>query len=358
MKFYSVIMAGGSGTRFWPLSRRKKPKQFLPIVSEKTMIEETVARLLSLLPREHIYTISNQEQARSIKQLVPILPRKNILVEPRGRNTAASLILATATIYLKDQEGVVAALPADHLIASKRIYKKKLWAALELASKEEAIITFGIPPTYPATGYGYIHFSSRNPLKIRGEHFYPVLRFTEKPAYRRAREFLAGGKYYWNSGMFIWRADVFARKLEKHAPLFYSFWEMMIRALQRKDIKKLAEVFREIPSLSIDYALMEKAAGVLVNRGDFGWSDIGSWASLGQIWPRDGAGNASRGEGITLDSQNCLVFNPKKFTALIGAKDLIVVETDDALLVCHKDYDHRVREVLDLLNRKGRKEYL
>ena len=358
MKLKAVIMAGGSGTRFWPLSRMKRPKQFLPIVGAKTMLEETVDRLLPLIPYRDVLTISNAKQARLIKGLLPKLPAANILVEPRGKNTAASLILATARIYLHDPGTVVAVLCADHLIRKKEVFLKKLAAAAEAASKSDAIITFGIPPAYAATGYGYIHFSKRNASKIRGELFHAVPEFKEKPDIKLAEKYLAEGRYFWNSGMFIWRAEVFAHQLEKYAPIFFSFWLRIIKALQEKDKPEIIRVFDEIPPLSIDYALLEKTPSVLMNEGTFGWSDIGAWSSLAEVWPKDKDGNALRGHALLLDSQNCLIYSPRKLTALLGLKDVIIVDTPDALLVCRKDSDQGVKDVIELLKKKGHIRYL
>jgi mannose-1-phosphate guanylyltransferase len=355
---YAVVMAGGAGTRFWPLSRRRRPKQFLPIAAGRTMIEETVERLRPALPDRRILTISDAAQARAIRRLVPGLPAGNALVEPAGRNTAGSLILATATVLLRDPKAVVFALPADHIIANGALFLKKLRAAAEAAAGDEVIVTFGIPPTYPATGFGYIQFSGRSRRLIGRERFYPVLRFKEKPALARARAFLREGRHYWNSGMFIWRADVFGRKLEKHAPEFYPYWVRTLGALEKHDRRAIDAVFREIPAMSIDYALMERAEGVLMNPGTFGWSDVGSWVALADIWPKDRAGHAVRGEGIFVDSRDCLVYSPKKLTAVVGLKDIIVVDTPDALLVCHKDSDQKVRDVIEILRKGGRKKYL
>jgi mannose-1-phosphate guanylyltransferase len=355
---YAVIMAGGAGTRFWPLSRRRRPKQFLPIAGGKTMIEESVERLRPVLPDGRIFTISDGAQARTIRRLVPGLPAGNVLAEPAGRNTTASLILATATVFLRDPKAVVFALPADHLIEDGKLFLKKLKAAAEAAAIDDVIVTFGIPPTYPATGFGYIQFSNRCRRLIGGERFYPVLRFKEKPALARARAFIKEGRHYWNSGMFIWRAEVFGRKLEKHAPEFYPYWVRTLRALEKRDRRGVDAVFREIPATSIDYALMERAEGVLMNPGTFGWSDVGSWVALADIWPKDGSGHAVRGEGIFVDSRDCLVYSPKKLTAVVGLKDVIVVDTPDALLVCHKGSDQKVREVIEILRKRGHKKYL
>ena len=355
---FAVIMAGGSGTRFWPLSRRRRPKQFLPIAGSKTMIEESVARLRPYLGRGRIFTISDAAQAKSIRRLVPGLPARNVLVEPEARNTAASLILATAAIHLRDPEAVVIALPADHLIANDGLFLKKLAAAARAAAEDGVIVTFGIPPSYPSTGFGYIQFAARGRRRFDGESFYPVLRFKEKPDLEQAREFIARGRHFWNSGMFIWRADVFARKLETRAPDFYPYWLRIRRALEKRDRGEVAAAFRETPATSIDYALMEKADGVLMNEGNFGWSDVGSWAALADIWPKTGDGHAVRGQAVFVDSRGCLVYSPDRLTAVVGLEDIIVVDTPDALLVCHKAADQKVRDVIGRLKKDRKTKYL
>jgi mannose-1-phosphate guanylyltransferase len=357
MKIRAVIMAGGSGTRFWPLSRTARPKQFLDIVSPRSMAEETVERLRPLVAPKDIMTIANPEQTAGLRRLLKGLPRGNFLVEPLARNTAPSLILATARIYLDDPKSVVAALAADHLIRDPARFRKILAAGARVASTSDHIVTFGIPPTSPSTGYGYIHFRESGSLKKWGETFRPVLEFKEKPDLARAEKFVADGRYYWNSGMFLWRADTFARKLEKHAPEFFSSWEKILQALKAKNQRALLRVFREIPAISIDYALMEKAKGVLVVKGDFGWSDVGAWSSLFEVWTADAAGNAARGEVLALDSKGCLVHSPKRLTALIGVEDLIIVDSGDALLICRRDLDQKVKDVVEIL-KKTKPRYL
>jgi mannose-1-phosphate guanylyltransferase len=355
---YAVIMAGGSGTRFWPLSRGRRPKQFLPIVSPRTMIEETVDRLRPLVRPDRVYTIANAEQTRAIRRLLPRLPRTNALVEPMGRNTAPSLMLATARIFLRNPKAVVAALPADHLIGDPARFRDKLRAGAEAAFAGDYLVTFGIPPSYPSTGYGYIHFDKGGASDVAGQFFHLVRAFKEKPDRDQAVRFLAEGNYLWNSGMFLWRADVFARKLERFAPGLYPFWTRLLKAVARPSPTALAAVFREIPSISIDYALMERAEGVLMTVGDFGWSDVGAWSSLFDIWPRDAAGNAANGELLSIEGRDCLVYNPGKLTALVGVKDLVVVETEDALLVCRKDLDQKVKDVVEALKKKGAPRYI
>ncbi len=358
LRIRAVIMAGGRGTRFWPLSRRNKPKQFLAIVSEKTMLEETVERLSPLIPWRDIYAVANLSQTKAIRAALPSWPKDNLLVEPLGKNTAPSLILATAWIYLHDPKAVVAALPADHLIRDPDLFRKKLRAGAQAASLGDAIVTVGIPPSYPATGYGYIHFERGQARRVSGETFFQVREFKEKPNTRLARHFLKKGNYYWNSGMFIWRADVFAHKLEKYAPSLFPFWEMILEALQKRNRRALTRLFQGVPSISIDYALMEKAEGVLVCEGNFGWSDVGAWSSLAEIWQRDVKGNAAKGEYIALESQNCLIYNPQRLTALVGVNDLIIVNTGDGLLVCPKSQDQKVREIIELVKKSGRTQYL
>lgn len=358
MDIRAVIMAGGVGTRFWPLSRKQKPKQFLPIISEKTMIEETVLRLLPLLPPKQIYTIANPTQSKSISLLLPQIPEENLLIEPQGKNTAPSLMLATAVIYCHNPNAVVLALPADHLIKDTTRFLQKVEAASCVALEEAIIVTFGIPPSYPSTGYGYIQISPQKVSNISGENFFTVERFKEKPGKKQAREFLDAGNHFWNSGMFLWQAKTLPMKLEQFAPRLFPFWEKMVSAIEKNQESLLNSVFDDIPSISIDYALMERARPVWMCQGDFGWSDVGAWSSLSTLWETDDRGNALRGDGILLDSSNCLIHNPDKFTAVIGAEDMIIVNTEDALLVCRKDCDQKVKKIVEILNEKKKKEYL
>lgn len=353
-----VIMAGGVGTRFWPLSRLNRPKQFLAIVGDKTMLEDTIDRLLPHVPLAQIYTIADKEKTETIKRILPHHPKENLLLEPRGKNTAPSLILATAWIYNQNPKAIVAALPADHVINDPSLFIQKLEAGAHVAATDEYLITFGIPPSYPATGYGYIQFARENPLRINEEPFFAVQKFKEKPDYEQAKDFLERGNYFWNSGMFIWQANVFAKKLEEYAPSLFPFWRRIVEAILNLDHSQIASIFDEMPSISIDYALMEQAMGVLMCEGNFGWSDVGAWSALEDIWAKDKEGNALKGESIIIDSQNCLLYNPKKLTALIGVKDIIVVDTEDALLVCHKSQDQKVRDVVEKLKKEDDKNHL
>jgi len=354
----AVILAGGRGTRFWPLGRAKEPKQFLPIAGRKSMIEETVERIRPLIPAGRTLMVADAGQTRTLRKLFPKMTGANFLVEPLARNTAPSLMLATARIWLENPAAVIAVLAADHLIRQPKEFLGKLKAAAAFAAENPSFVTFGIRPRYPATGYGYIQFSKGRPQKLGREIFYPVRAFREKPSLGLARRFLAAGDCAWNSGMFVWRADVFAQKLERFAPDLFALWKRLIEALRGKDSRLVRNVFEKIPATSIDYALMERVRGVVVCEGDFGWSDVGAWSSLFEIWKKDPEGNAARGECLALDSRGCLVYNPGRLTALVGVRDLIVIDAGDAILVCSSSQDQRVREVVEALRKMKKVRYL
>jgi mannose-1-phosphate guanylyltransferase len=348
----AVILAGGRGTRFWPLGRAARPKQFLRISGRDPMLLETVRRLRPLIGPPGLLLVADAAAIRQARKLLPRLPRTAFLAEPEARNTAPAIMLATARVWIENPEAVVVVLPADHLIRNERKFQLRLKAGIEAAARERAFITFGIPPTYPATGYGYIRHDREAGRRIAGTAFYPALGFKEKPGLAQADEYLASGDHAWNSGMFLWRAGVFAEKIERFAPELKPAWSALVAALRTKNAARLRAAFRRAPALSIDYALMEKAEGILVADGDFGWSDVGAWSTLAEIWPRDAAGNAVRGDVLTFDARDCLVWNPGRLTALIGVHDLIVVEAGDALLICDAALDQRVKEVVEALKRK------
>jgi len=316
------------------------------------MLVETVRRIRPLVPPRRMVLVADAAQTRLARKLLPRLSKGSFLVEPSARNTGPALMLATARVWLEDPEAVVAVFPADHLIRDPARFRRVLRAAIEAAGREDALVTFGIPPTYPATGYGYIRHDRDKGRRIAGAVFYPVRAFKEKPSLAQADEYLASGDYAWNSGMFVWRAEVFAEMLAASAPGLRPAWNAMVKALRSGGAAKLAAAFAAAPALSIDYALMERARRVLVVDGDFGWSDVGSWSTLLEIWPRDRDGNAVRGETLALDAKDCLVWNPGRLTALVGVRDLVVVDTGDALLVCDAALDQRVREIVAALQGK------
>ncbi len=358
MDLRALIMAGGTGTRFWPLSRKQRPKQFLPILSQKTMLEETVARLRPRLRPEHILTIADERLTQIIRSCLPELPSQNALIEPEARNTAPCLMLATAFLYLENPDAVLAILPADHAIKDSDLFLKRIFAGAEAASTKNCLVTFGIPPTFPATGYGYIRFDLTSSAQFQDSVFYRVREFKEKPDADTAQKLCAAGTYYWNSGIFLWQARVFAQQIKEFAPELQRHWDALLNAVSRRDPALIHEVYGRLPATSIDYALMEKSHSVVMGKGNFGWSDVGAWSALSEFWPADKQGNAVRGEHLAKESRNCLVYNPNKLTALIGVQDLIVVETDDVLLICPKDQDQKVKDLVASLRKKALDHYL
>jgi len=350
----AVILAGGRGTRFWPLGREARPKQFLRIAGPEPMLVETVRRIGALVPPRRTTLVADAAQIRRARRILSRWPKGSFIVEPEARNTAPAVMLATARVFLENPEAVVAVLPADHLIRDRARFLARLRAGAAAASREDVFVVFGIPPACPATGFGYIRSDRGAGRRIAGTSFYPVLGFTEKPDEGRAREYAASPDYTWNSGMFLWRPSVFAAKLRRFAPELEPAWKAMLTALRSRRAAGLKRAFRLAPALSIDYALMEKAGGVLVADGDFGWSDVGSWSALAAIWPRDGAGNAARGETLALDAADCLVWNPGRLTALVGVRDLVIVDAGDALLICDRAQDQKVREVVEKLKKSAK----
>ncbi len=359
---YAVIMAGGGGTRFWPWSRERRPKQVLPILSPRTMIRETVDRIQPLVPLERILIVTSRSQARQLHREVPRVPPENLLLEPEGKNTAPCLGLAAVHVQRTNPEAVLIVLPADHSIRAPEKFLRTLQRAAEFASREKFLITLGIPPTGPETGYGYIQKGP--PLgRVRETEVFRAKAFREKPTLQKAKAYLRRGDYLWNSGMFIWRVGVFWEALEKCLPgLHRNMQELKISMGKRRERKVLKRVYSRCPSISVDYGVMEKAPNVALIEARFGWSDVGSWAALWNLWPRDPAGNVciQGGESkiLPLDSSGCVVRGEKSLIALLGLKDTVVVEAGDAILVCPRDRSQDVRRVLQGLKQRGWQEYL
>jgi mannose-1-phosphate guanylyltransferase len=357
---YAVIMAGGKGTRFWPRSREKMPKHLLDIVCERTIIQETIDRVAPLIPAENILIVTGASHADELMKQVPQIPEKNIIIEPVGRNTAPCIGLAALYIKRKSPDDVMAVLPADHLIADAERFRHVLSAAAEMARRGDYLLTIGITPTCPETGYGYLEKGPRK-TTVRGEDFYAVKSIREKPALPQAKAFLERGGFYWNSGMFIWRVDTIVEALKKWLPDLHRGLSEIEPALGSNQEKSVIEhVYNKIHSISIDYGVMEKAENVLLVKGDFGWSDMGSWDALWEVLEKDEDGNAAHVQGcfVGVDSRNSLIHSPRKLVALVGVEDLIVVETEDSLLVCKRGCSQDVKKVVETLDAKKMKDYL
>ncbi len=350
---YAVIMAGGSGTRFWPQSRRNKPKQLLNIAGEKTMIRATVERLVHEIPFHQIMVVTAESHAEVVRSQVPELDPDMVVAEPQGRNTAPCIALAAFKLYKKDPDAVMVVLPADHLIRREKEFLKALRMGVEAASRGEYLLTFGIVPVRPETGYGYVKLGTVI-LEVGSTAVYEVDRFAEKPDISTAQEYVTSGRYMWNSGMFVWKAAHIINAFDTHLPAVSTAMREILPVLNTpEESRALPQTYDKVQAVSIDYGIMEKAGNVVCLPIDVDWNDVGSWASIDGVWERDSAGNAIRGEVVSLHSENCIVSSPHKLTALVGAKDLIVVDTGDALLICAKQSAQDVRELQEILKARG-----
>jgi len=354
---YAVIMAGGRGTRFWPRSRTTTPKQLLDITGEKTMIQQTVERILPVVDKENILIVTNMQQMEALKKQLPDIREDNIIAEPFGKNTAPCICLAAAKIIKQDPEAVMAVLPADHYMGDNNGFCDCISEAARVAVESSALVTIGISPDRPETGYGYIEFdqNSLSPVK----NAFNVISYHEKPDIDKAEYYLSRGNYLWNSGMFVWKAETILENIESLLPDIYKNIMSASAYFDKPEFDSaLKKAYEKIESISIDYGVLEKAASVLTLKGDFGWNDIGSWSAIHDISKKDPNGNVFVGDIISIDSEDVLVYNKNKLTAIVGMKDVVVVETDDALLICSKDKVQDVRKVVDVLEKRGDQKYL
>ncbi|HZA52223.1 MAG TPA: mannose-1-phosphate guanylyltransferase [Myxococcaceae bacterium] len=347
MTLYPVIMAGGSGTRFWPLSRRLRPKQFLPLASSKPLIVETADRLTGLVRREDIHVVCGKAHAVAVRRWLKGVPRANVLVEPAARNTAPAIGLAAIHIAQRDPRAVIAVLPSDHHIAAVDAFRRQLRAAAEVAA-DGLIVTLGIQPSRADTGYGYIRLGE--PLGLSGGAR-KAEAFVEKPDAETARRYVASGEYLWNGGIFVFRADVMRDAMRALAPELSAGIERIRAALGKRTYSAtLSREFPKLPAISIDYAVAEKAPNIAVVPGDFGWSDVGSFAAIAEVRPLDSDGNVVSGKrSFALDSRDCVVLGGNRVVAVVGMSGVVVVDAGDAVLVVPKERSQDVRKAVDAL---------
>jgi mannose-1-phosphate guanylyltransferase len=350
---FAVIMAGGRGERFWPRSRMTKPKQFLNLIGEKSMLQLTVERLEGLVGITDTYVVAAADFKDIILEQVPLLPEENVIVEPFGRDTAAAIGLAAMVLGRKNPQEVIIVLPADHYIGNVGEFQKVLWSAVTAAAQGDNVVTLGITPHSPETGYGYIHRGELEGV-TGGISTYRALQFMEKPNYERALEFMSSGDYFWNSGMFVWRIDLVRAMIDKYIPeLAAGLQDIESRLDTDAYAKTLEDVYAALPRVSVDYGLMEHADNVLLIPCDFGWDDIGNWAALDRYADKDDLGNVLLGEGIMLDTANTYVVSEERTVALLGVDDLIIINDQDSLLVCHKSRVQEIKKVVQALKDKG-----
>jgi mannose-1-phosphate guanylyltransferase len=362
---HAVILAGGRGTRFWPRSRTRTPKQLLNIVGKDTMLQQTVARLRPLIPSERIWTVTNAEQARAVRNQLPAAARNHVLSEPIGRNTAAAIALAAVHVrHAARGDALLAVLPADHYIAQPERYREIVRAALDVAREPGRMVVLGIPPTRPETGFGYIERMGEN-LRPTGFPVFAVRHFTEKPELQLAKEYVASGNYHWNAGMFFWRISTFLENLRRHLPKTHAALESLAEQFGKRGYeRKLRAVYAKLENNSVDYAILETATRaegpprVFEIPAEIGWSDIGSWAAVYELLARQRGANILAGDGHAIGAEGNFLWSPSKFVAAIGVRDLVVVETPDALLICPRDRAQDVGKIVKWLEEKRRKELL
>jgi len=356
---FVIIMAGGRGERFWPLSREQTPKQLLAILGKKSFLQEAVERVLPLVPLKNIFIITNAVQAPEVRRQLPKLPKDNVVAEPVGRDTCAAVTLGAALVGARSTTGVMAVLPADHVIPDAKKFQQILSDSFDIAAKGQAIVTIGIKPTGPETGYGYIHTGTELPTPAGAKKtkttFYKAERFVEKPNYETAVEYVNSGQYRWNAGMFVWSFVTVTNGLEKHQPEMFAACQrwFKVAANPAKLTKVLAKEYPEIKKISIDFALMEKAQNVIVADGAFEWDDLGAWPAIARHIKQDAEGNAAVADFIHVDAARNIIYDARTKNrtpiAVVGLRDSILVQTDDAVLLAHKSQAQKIKELVKKL---------
>lgn len=361
---FNVIIAGGKGTRFWPLSRSQRPKQLLKILSRRSLIDETAQRVASLSGKERTLVVTVAEQVDALKKELPALARNNFLAEPVGKNTAPCIGLAALEVLRRDPQGVMVVLPADHWVSDGKAFQRTLKSAVALARKHDRLVTIGMRPDYPETGYGYIMKSAK---LARTGGAYQVKKFTEKPNLAAAKKLIRQGSL-WNSGIFVWKASLLLELLQRYQPAIGSALGRIDKAAAGKSLanpnpslrRAIGREYRKMPSISIDFGVLEKAGAegkVATVEADFGWSDVGSWSAVHRMLHKDVHGNAGNGQWLQLGAKNCLIHSPDRLVVLLGIDNAVVVDTPDALLVGDLSRSQEVREIVDELQRRGMGRY-
>ena len=354
---YHVILAGGSGSRFWPKSRKDIPKQLLKILGDDTMIRLTFNRLMKISPIDHILVVASKELAKQIHKEIPEIPKKNYIIEPSGKNTAPAIGLAALHIFKRDSNAIMGVYPADHIIMGDTKFKTVIHQARKMVEKKASLITIGIKPTFPATGYGYIQYDLRKNTELKD--VYKVKTFAEKPEKETAEQFINSGEFLWNGGMFVWKAEIILLEMKTFLPALHQCLDSIYDALPTSEYGTVLD--REwvlIQPESIDYGILEKANNVYVIEADFKWNDLGSWQSLFSVITKNKEQNYYEGDVISLRSNNNLIISPNRLTAVVGVKDMTIINLDDATLIVPHEQSEAVKDVVSMLKSLNRKEYL
>jgi mannose-1-phosphate guanylyltransferase len=359
MKIFAILMAGGVGTRFWPRSRARYPKQVLDIIDHETMIQSTFRRTQNLVKASNIFIVTNPDQREIIKDQLPKISDNNFIIEPFGRNTAPCIGLAALSVQQIDNEGIMVVLPADHLITNVKEFKSVTTQAAKFAFETNNLVTLGVAPTNPATGYGYIQRGNFI-RKFNGHKIYQVKTFAEKPNLDTAERFLESGDFYWNSGIFVWKASKILKEIEEKLPeLHEGLMEIKFAMGKKNQASVLENVYRRLRGISIDYGVMQTSQDVYVIPTRMGWNDVGSWEVVFDIAEKDKNKNAGEyKEVVQVDSGENYIYAPDKLVAMVGVKNLIVVDTGDAILICRKNKSQDVKEIVEHLKKSGMDEYL
>lgn len=366
MEVTALIMAGGHGERFWPRSRRNLPKQFLSLTGDgKTMLQLTVERILPLVPMTHIFIATGKDYRKLVREQLPEIPEENILCEPVGRNTAPCIGLGAVHIEKKFRDAFMFVLASDHLIRYEERFLDALKKACQAAENGENLVTVGIRPGYPETGYGYIKVKrpdaagSCRPFPCLPENVYPVECFVEKPDRVLAEKYVKSGDYLWNSGMFVWKVSSILKNIGRFMPGLHRGLKEIQNAIGTgREQETLEKEFPSLASESIDYGIMEKAENIYTVIGDFDWDDVGSWLAVGRMKENDEAGNVTEGNVLTVDTRDCILQGGKKLIAAVGIRDLVVVDTEDATLICSRDGTGQIKTVLERLRQRKQEYYL
>ena len=355
---FTLIMAGGSGTRFWPRSKAAKPKQYLNLFGTDSLLQSTIKRFSIFTATDNIYVVSGRSQAEVLEQQTTMLPKANLIYEPVGKNTLPCIGLAAMFAERENPDGVMVVTPSDHLIENDELFRDTVLAAVKIADEQNGIVTIGITPTYPATGYGYVQTAE----DITGSEIikqFKVERFVEKPNEVKAAEYLKQGGFYWNSGLFVFKISVFLDAVKQFAPALYADLRKIQADLGKPSFEKtLDTIYRAVEGISVDYGIMEHANNIYLVEGNFVWNDLGSWESVYLTAEKDENANAGAGESIIIDSKNSYIYSETGLIALVGLDDVIVVQDGNTTLVCKRDKAEEIKKVVDKLKAENKNQYL
>jgi len=360
---FAVLLAGGGGTRLWPKSREQTPKQFLKLFGNETMLQYTARRVAKLVPWEKIIVVTNTKYQKEVLQQLPKILQSNIIAEPEKKDTALAMLVGTLYAHSLDPEAVIINSASDHVVRNETEFVRVMQAAVRVAEKNKSLVTVGITPTYPATGFGYIKIGSDIEKIDTGLTLFSVNSFTEKPNYPTARAFISTGKYFWNANMYVWSATTLLAAFESHMPEMLAQTRALIEAKGDAFIKLLPKIYTQSESISIDYAISEKAKNLVLIPGDFGWNDVGDWKVVYELETKDSAGNviineSNTSEVLTIDSSNNLIHSDGRLIALMGVRDMVVIDTEEILMIVPKGKSQDVKKIIERLKKEEKTKYL